>query len=206
MYIYQPFRQELECAIREHSGFIEGKVLDVGGGAYQRYRSLFKCESYTTVDLDGADVKGDARALPFPAASFDSIVCTQTIGDIFELDLVFSEFARVLKPGGVLLVTECAFSPLGTTADYWRFTPQSLTKLAENASLKPIKIFQIGSYHSLLARIKLRKLLAWFNPQSRWQMALYNRLSKWVSQRAWKDDAKNWDKTHANGYLLLAER
>jgi SAM-dependent methyltransferase len=48
----------------------------------------------------------DARALPFPAASFDRIVMADIVEHMheWELDEAFAEIARVLEPGGVLVV------------------------------------------------------------------------------------------------------
>lgn len=50
-------------------------------------------------------VVGDLQALPFETASFDAIVCFEAIEHIGEQDTVLDEFARVLRPGGLLLVS-----------------------------------------------------------------------------------------------------
>ena len=49
--------------------------------------------------------RSDARALPFPAASFDAVICPDVLEHIVEHDVVLSEVNRVLKEDGLLLIT-----------------------------------------------------------------------------------------------------
>ena len=82
----------------------------------------------------GVDVVGKIENLPFPDNSFDSIVCTQVLGDVFELKKAFMEMKRVLKPNGVALITESLFDPLHDEPnDFWRFTEHSLNRLAKGS-------------------------------------------------------------------------
>jgi ubiquinone/menaquinone biosynthesis C-methylase UbiE len=45
-------------------------------------------------------VEGSAEQLPFPDASFDVVISNGVIDLIPDKDAVFSEIARVLRPGG----------------------------------------------------------------------------------------------------------
>ncbi len=47
---------------------------------------------------------GDLRALPVPAGRFDVVVCNHSLNELRDAKPVFSEFGRVIKPGGVLVV------------------------------------------------------------------------------------------------------
>ncbi len=49
---------------------------------------------------DGPLVRGDAQWLPFPSESFDAITCGFALRNFVDLDAVFREWARVLRPGG----------------------------------------------------------------------------------------------------------
>jgi ubiquinone/menaquinone biosynthesis C-methylase UbiE len=49
---------------------------------------------------------GDAQALEFPAASFDTVVCTFSLCAIPDDRLALREMARVLRPGGRLLLAD----------------------------------------------------------------------------------------------------
>jgi SAM-dependent methyltransferase len=50
-------------------------------------------------------VDADIRALPFPDGSFDTITCFEAIEHLENPDDAFDEFARVLRPGGILFVS-----------------------------------------------------------------------------------------------------
>jgi ubiquinone/menaquinone biosynthesis C-methylase UbiE len=68
-----------------------------------------------------------------PADSFDCILLTQTLQFVFDLRSAIGHAHRVLKPGGVVLVTVPATSRIapryGLTSDFWRFTPASTNRL-----------------------------------------------------------------------------
>lgn len=98
------------------------RVLDVGAGSAP-YRQDFAHCDYRTHDfgklepgqlLDGGysgiDYLSDATALPVEAASFDVILCTEVLEHVPDPAAVVREFARVLKPGGRVILT----APLGS--------------------------------------------------------------------------------------------
>jgi SAM-dependent methyltransferase len=87
----------------------QGHVLDVYCGT-RPYDDLLPGET-TVVGLDVADnpygladVVSD-EFLPFPDASFDVVLCTQAFDFLPRPQEAVSEFARVLRPGGVAVVT-----------------------------------------------------------------------------------------------------
>ena len=49
-------------------------------------------------------VAGDAHHLPFDDASFDTVVCVRVVHNLADPAQVFREFARVLRPGGTLVL------------------------------------------------------------------------------------------------------
>jgi ubiquinone/menaquinone biosynthesis C-methylase UbiE len=51
-------------------------------------------------------VRADAARLPCADASFDTIVCTQVLECLTDVDATLVEFARVLRPGGQLLAID----------------------------------------------------------------------------------------------------
>jgi len=54
---------------------------------------------------------GDAQALDFPAASFDTVICTLALCTIPDDRAAVSEAKRVLRPGGRFLLLEHVRSP-----------------------------------------------------------------------------------------------
>lgn len=55
--------------------------------------------------------RGDAEALEFPDASFDSVVCTFSLCAIPEHRRAVAEMVRVLRPGGTLLLADHVAAP-----------------------------------------------------------------------------------------------
>ena len=55
---------------------------------------------------------GDAQNLPFPGASFDTVISTLALCTIPDDRRAVSEAARILRPGGCLLLLEHVRSPL----------------------------------------------------------------------------------------------
>lgn len=54
---------------------------------------------------NGAAPHQDLRALTFPDAGFDAVVCLDVLEHIEAVDRALAEIARVLRPGGVLVAT-----------------------------------------------------------------------------------------------------
>ena len=65
--------------------------------------ALERCLPLGFAGLDG--VVGDAATLPFADASFDAVIAMHMLYHVADQAKAMSEFHRVLKPGGTLLVT-----------------------------------------------------------------------------------------------------
>jgi malonyl-CoA O-methyltransferase len=64
-------------------------------------------------------VRADAYTLPFAAASFDLVFSNLMLQWCDDLDAVFGEIARVLKPGGLLLFSTFGPGTLGELREAW---------------------------------------------------------------------------------------
>jgi len=90
------------------------RVLDVGAGTGQ-YRSLFSHCAYLAQDLGKdpqtigqytpLDFECDVLDIPAPDGSFDAILCTEVLEHVPEPIRAVHELARLLRPGGTLLLT-----------------------------------------------------------------------------------------------------
>jgi ubiquinone/menaquinone biosynthesis C-methylase UbiE len=76
-----------------------------------------------------AATRGDAQALPFDDHSIDAVVLTTVLGEIPDQDAALREIARVLRPGGRLVVGELAGDPHYTS-------PKALRSRGERAGLR----------------------------------------------------------------------
>ena len=70
--------------------------------------------------------QGDARDLPFPAASFDAAFLVATLGEIPDRDQALRELRRVLKPAGRLVVGEGQPDPHMLTLDDLRSRAEAI--------------------------------------------------------------------------------
>jgi SAM-dependent methyltransferase len=92
-----------------------------------------------------------------PPDSFDCIICTQTLQMIYDIRAALTHLCRILKPGGVLLVTSHGISKIGRRegidpwGEYWRLTAQSTNLLFQE--FFPIRNIKIEVYGNVLSAI-----------------------------------------------------
>lgn len=104
----------------EAAGVTQPRILDVGAGTGRLARTLARQPNFTghLIGLDPARqmlahadaphttfVLGRGETLPFPTASVDAVVCLETLEFTTRPAAVLAECVRVLRPGGVLLIT-----------------------------------------------------------------------------------------------------
>ena len=73
--------------------------------------------------------QGDATALPYEDGSVDAVILTAVLGEIPDQDAALGEIARVLRPGGRLIVGELIGDPHYTS-------PSALQRRGEAAGLR----------------------------------------------------------------------
>jgi SAM-dependent methyltransferase len=117
-----------------------GRVLDYGC-AEQPYRNLFGSD----VHFVGADLPGNPLAdvvlsadgtVPLDGECFDAILSTQVLEHVADPGVYLAECARLLKPGGRLLLSThglMVYHP--DPEDYWRWTSSGLVRAVEAAGL-----------------------------------------------------------------------
>jgi ubiquinone/menaquinone biosynthesis C-methylase UbiE len=111
------------------------RILDAGAGELQykrfcthlnyvsqdfgKYEGAGNREGKQTGSWDNSklDIVSDITAIPEPDASFDAIMCIEVFEHIPEPAKAVKEFARLLKPGGTLIIT-APFASLTHFAPY----------------------------------------------------------------------------------------
>jgi len=134
-------RPRLRAFLRRYAN--TGRVLDVGCGA-AGYRGFFP--NMTTLDIaprEGTkvDIVADAHDLSqIPDNSFDVVLCTEVLEHLHTPSQAIAEFRRVLKPGGLLLLSTRFIFPLhDVPGDFYRFTKYGLRHL-----LKDFEILELA--------------------------------------------------------------
>jgi ubiquinone/menaquinone biosynthesis C-methylase UbiE len=116
----------------------------------------------TRARADGLTVlRGDVTRIPLASASFDVATSFDVLQCVEgDLDAV-REMARIVKPGGVVVVTLAALDALrGDHAEVWqevrRYTPATARRLVEAAGLTPERVsFMFASLFPLMASVRL---------------------------------------------------
>ena len=212
-YIYKTGRIELREQIKQHARFIGGRVLDVGAGSLSRYKDLFNFDEYVKMDIEpgeGINIVGRAEDIPTPDNSFDSIVCTQVLGDVYKIHKAFREFYRVLRPEGTLLITESLFDPLHDEPnDFWRFTEHSMRRLAIEAGFKVKVLERRGGYRSVMAQLKARYWIErlhangkWFSRPLSFVLKIFGEWARFLDRK----DKSPANKLFTHGYILIAQK
>jgi ubiquinone/menaquinone biosynthesis C-methylase UbiE len=110
---------------------------------------------------------GDAQALNFPDGSFDTVVCTLALCAIPDDRQAVTEMARVLRPGGrLLLVDHVAARSRALRALQWLYERVSIAQAGEHFLRRPIRhVRDLGfdidcserSHLGLVERVAARK-------------------------------------------------
>lgn len=167
MIIFQPDRILIRTQIKKYAHYIKGDVLDVGAGPFDRYSDLFRFSKYIKLDTcpdNSPDIIASAEKIPLGDNSVDSIVCTQALGDIWNLNGAISEFFRVLKSGGNVILTESLMAAMHDEPyDFWRFTDYSLRRLFEENGFDILHIERRGGFFASTAQNIIRYFIDRFN-------------------------------------------
>jgi glycosyltransferase involved in cell wall biosynthesis len=157
-------RYYIEQFLTAHMEDIHGRVLEIGDATYT-YR--FGGSRVTKSDILHA-VAGNPQATivadltcaeEIPSETFDSIVLTQTLQLIYDVQAALDTIYRILKPGGVLLATFPGISQIsrrqepGSWGDRWcwSFTTLSARQLFEKVF--PATHISIEAFGNVLTTI-----------------------------------------------------
>lgn len=145
-WLINPFyfaRVGLLAGLKEFFPRLNGAALDVGCGS-KPYRAFIPATSYVGLEFDtprtrasfSAEAYYDGRTFPFPAASFDAVLCSQVFEHVFMPEEFLREISRVLRPGGrLLLAVPFVWDEHEQPHDYARYSSFALPALLERAGL-----------------------------------------------------------------------
>jgi phosphatidylethanolamine/phosphatidyl-N-methylethanolamine N-methyltransferase len=126
LFIARPLLQARIRSLRALPAINAGKVLLSGIGTGLDLPLLPKLHQYTVLDFNAAMLErakprgaglqvewvlGDSMALPFPDAHFDHVVLHLILAVVPQPGRCLSEAARVLKPGGTIIILDKFLRP-----------------------------------------------------------------------------------------------
>lgn len=149
-------RYYIEGFLRKHRADITGRVLEVKDSTYTEMFGTGVRES-AVLDIDAGNPRATviadlAAADALPSDRYDCLVLTQTLQFIYDTPGALAHARRILRPGGVLLLTVPAASRLDRRlSDYWRFTPASCAALVTQAF--PAEMVSVEGYGNVLSLV-----------------------------------------------------
>jgi glycosyltransferase involved in cell wall biosynthesis/SAM-dependent methyltransferase len=143
-------RYYIEDFLARHADDIRGHVLEVSNATYTRRFGGDRVGQSDVLHVSAgnpmATIVADLTcAEQIPSATFDCLILTQTLPFVYDVRAVIKTLYRILKPGGVVLVTVPGISQVSREdmeqwGQYWSFTTQSVRRLFE-------EIFPGGQVH-----------------------------------------------------------
>jgi ubiquinone/menaquinone biosynthesis C-methylase UbiE len=169
----------------------ESLVINVGSGLARRLEK--KCAGqYFATDLrvlpGRVDFAADASCLPLPDDSVDAVLALEVLEHVPRPHSVLEEMARVLKPGGRVVISVPSTVPRHDEFDYWRFTAKGLDQLCsevfENGEVRMLggtfeALGSLAEYYSALVlhrahlpKTRLQRIFTtagyWLDQHNRW--------------------------------------
>lgn len=166
--------------------YLQGQVIDLGCG-HMPYKNDMpsSVEVYHTLDyqprMPNVTYTGDIQQMSMVASdSYDGALCSEVIEHVPQPGKALSEIYRVLKPGGVAIISAPHLSRLHEEPhDYFRFTIYGFRYLLNQANFEIIALHVTGGLFSFLGHQLSTALLT-----SVWPVPLLHQiiwsLNKWL--------------------------
>ena len=167
-----------------------GVLLDLGCGG-QPYRALFssRVTQYIGADITATsgvklDVKMTPGApVPLNDACVDTILSTQTLEHVFDINQYLGECSRLLRPSGILILTVPMQWRLHEAPnDYWRFTRYGVLEIMARNHFSEVSITPCGGVYALVGQI-INSHLGVYGRGNKFIFRLINRLALWLDRR-----------------------
>jgi len=175
-------RKNLEKFLEKYA--TDKRTLDIGSGGSSYHRFF---PNRLTIDIDKErkpEIVADAHSLPFQDGEFESVLCTEVLEHCLDPKKVESEIRRVMKSGGLLVLSTRFVFPLHDTPhDYWRFTKYGLMEIFKEWEVVELmgETHNFSTIGALLQRISFQSELG------------INKISKLIILiLAWIMDHLNW--------------
>jgi SAM-dependent methyltransferase len=147
------WRAYMNAAVAELQ--LASPVLDLGSGAYGTASYHRLIPNWQNFEVESVDIAPDRRptkiadieqGIPYEDGRFQSVVNFNLLILLYDYRAVLRESYRVLAAGGKLYITVpflVRISP--DPADYFRFSPQALSRLLSECGFESVEIRSLGA-------------------------------------------------------------
>ncbi|MBI1766322.1 MAG: methyltransferase domain-containing protein [Acidobacteria bacterium] len=157
-------RYYIENFLERHRADVKGRVLEIAEASYtERFGGAQVTKSevlHAEAGNPRATLVGDlTTGENLPSDAFDCLILTQTLPMIYDVRATLQTIYRILKPGGVVLVTvpgvahQISRQDMDKWGDYWRFTSKSIRRLFEEVF--PASHVQVEAFGNPLTALAL---------------------------------------------------
>lgn len=208
---YSPRRYFVDAFFfREAAGLPPGaRVLDIGGKKVRK-RGQFDISKYP-LRVEYANISPeaqpdylcDAASIPVPDGTYDAAILAEVLEHVAHPEPVLKEAGRVLRPGGVLLMTVPFHCDIHADPhDYARYTDTWMDGRLKEAGFSQVAIERQGRLLSVSADMLKRFAAQGTWPESAIGRRLFERFLGWWTRKAVALEAAGWhrDDRIVNGY------
>jgi SAM-dependent methyltransferase len=163
MDIYFPLKKKVDIISIITEKYFQGKLLDIGCGEMPYKNMVLDINgniNYIGVDIHSPIYKDrgnpdffwDGKELPFDDDSINCSMLIEVLEHIPDPYVVLNESKRVLKKGGLLLITVPFLWTLHDVPhDEYRYTPFALRRIVEEIGFEVVHIESLGSWFASFA-------------------------------------------------------
>jgi SAM-dependent methyltransferase len=152
-------RHYIEAFLAAHASDIRGRALELGDATYiKRFGTgVEKIDVLHVVagNPEATIIADLTDAGHIPSDAFDCIIFTQALQMIYDMKAAMRTLYRILKPGGVILMTTHGTSKIARRlgrddwGEYWRLTAQGVEALVKDVA--PTAELTLKSYGNVLS-------------------------------------------------------
>ena len=204
--------RQLSAALAYAAGrYARGRLVDIGCGTKPWLRTfaphvdehIGADHAETLHGLASVDVVCDAYHVPFEDATVDTILLTEVLEHLERPGQALVECARLLRPGGHLIVTTPFSWPLHEEPrDFFRYSPHGLRHLSEAAGLEVVELHPLSGSWTTIA-LHFSYALQRYRSRAR---PIVDCLSVSAQRLAWSWELFDYQTSLSWNHLLVARR
>ena len=193
------------------------QVVDVGCGL-RPYERFFSHCSYMGIDVEESgrelkdkkpDVFFDGTNVPFDANHFDAAICTEVLEHCVDPDKLVSEMYRVLKSGGLLLVTvPFMWGEHEAPYDFRRYSTYGIQQLFAGTKFRLVRLAKLTRGADAIQRLVDSEINN-YNVNVKKQQAgsrlerVKERMLTRVGENVWRIQLKLWNRLYVFDRIYL---